>query len=491
MNNLTSLVPQSVLELPPKYLEFLVLQEKQARYKANKLAYYRPYTKQKDFHAAGRHFRERLLMAGNQVGKTLAGGNEFAMHATCEYPKWWEGRIWNRPIMSWAAGVTSELTRDGVQRFLLGRPNEIGTGTIPRWRIRDYTMKRGVADAIDTVQVRWGGGGDVSVGDSIIQFKSYDQGRQKFQQESLDLAWLDEEPEYEIYSETLTRTNATGGAVFMTFTPLEGMTQTVMRFVTEKSPGTHVTMMTIDDAGHFTPEQRAMIISSYPEHERDARTKGIPMLGSGRVYPVIEASITIQPIDLPKHWPRLAALDFGYDHPTAIAWLAWDRDTDTVYVYDCYRLREALVPIHSAVLIGRGQWIPVAWPHDGLNDTAVGPQLAQQYRDAGVNMLAEHAQYDVIDGGTPENTKSSRTSVEAGVSDILTRMRSGRFKVFNHLNDWFEEFRMYHRKDGKIVKLADDLMCATRYGIMSLRYAAEPKVASVNRADRGGNWRVL
>lgn len=386
--------------------------------------------------------------------------------------------------------MTSELTRDGVQRFLMGRFNEIGTGTIPKFRIRDYTMKRGVADAIDSVQVKWGGGGDVAMTDSIVQFKSYDQGREKFQQESLDLLWFDEEPEYEIYSEGLTRTNATCGMLFMTFTPLQGMTQTVMRFVQEKIAGTHVTMMTIDDAEHLSVEQRAVIVASYPEYERDARTKGIPMLGSGRVFPVVEDSIRIEPIPIPKHWPRLAALDFGYDHPTAIAWIAWDRDTDTVYVYDCYRVREALVPIHAAVLIGRGQWIPVAWPHDGNNDTAIGPQLANQYRNAGVNMLEEHAQYEVVPGDKAENTKTSRISVEAGVADMLTRMRAGRFKVFSHLNDWFEEFRMYHRKDGKIVKLADDLISATRYAVMSLRFAQveTPKISI--SSERGGNWRA-
>ena len=413
------------------------------------------------------------------------------MHATGEYPDWWCGREWKRPIMSWAAGVTSELTRDGVQRFLMGRFNEIGTGTIPTWRIKDSRMKRGVAGAVDTVYIGGGGGGDISAGDSTIQFKSYDQGREKFQQESLDLLWFDEEPEYEIYSEGLTRTNATGGMVFMTFTPLQGMTQTVMRFVTEKRSGTHVTMMTIDDAEHFSKEQRAVIVASYPEYERDARTKGIPMLGSGRVFPVVEDSIRIEPIPIPNHWPRLAALDFGYDHPTAIVWIAWDRDTDTVYVYDCYRVREALVPIHASVLIGKGQWIPVAWPHDGNNDTAIGPQLAKQYRDAGVNMLDQHAQYEETAGGTAENTKTSRLSVEAGVGDMLTRMRASRFKVFSHLNYWFEEFRMYHRKDGKIVKLADDLLAATRYACMSLRFAQTEAPALKISSSREANWRAM
>jgi hypothetical protein len=39
----------------------------------------------------------------------------------------------------------------------------------------------------------------------------------------------------------------------------------------------------------------------------------------------------------------------------------------------------------------------------------------------------------------------------------------GRFKVFDHCSAWYEEFRQYHRKDGRIVKAHDDLLDATLY----------------------------
>src|SRR5262245_60436458 len=55
-------------------------------------------------------------------------------------------------------------------------------------------------------------------------------------------------------------------------------------------------------------------------------------------------------------------------------------------------------------------------------------------------------------------------------------MRGGRFKVFDDVsNDWWEEFRLYHRKGGRVVKENDDLLCATRYGIMMLRHARTPE----------------
>src|SRR5262249_54476558 len=94
--------------------------ELNARRIRNKLAHYKPYAKQKEFHAQGVKHRERLLMAGNQLGKTYCGAAEAAMHLTGRYPAWWPGRKFNGPIRAWAGSKTGEVTRDGVQRVLIG-----------------------------------------------------------------------------------------------------------------------------------------------------------------------------------------------------------------------------------------------------------------------------------------------------------------------------------------------------------------------------------
>lgn len=237
----------------------------------------------------------------------------------------------------------------------------------------------------------------------------------------------------------------------------------------------HVTTMTIHDVDHYTDAERAQIIASYPAHEREARAMGIPTLGSGRIYPVPEELIKVAAFPIPKHWPRIAGLDFGWTHPTAAAWLAWDRDTDTVYLYDAYRAAQQTPEAHSITLRSKGAWIPVAWPHDGENATSAGAgqPLAHQYRGAGVNMLENRATHPPDDG---QEEGGGGNSVEAGVMRILDRMQSGRFKVFEHLNDFFEEYRLYHRKDGRIVKEDDDLLDAVRTAEMMLRFAiTEPK----------------
>lgn len=460
-----------------------------------RLTDYKPYGKQREFHRAGASFRERLLMAANQVGKTLSAGGETAMHATGRYPNWWDGRVFTKPIVGWFCGVTGEKTKDGPQRTLFGRENAIGTGMIAADAIKDYTHKRGIANAIDTAIIRFGGGGDVQAGESILTSKSYDQGEAKFASETLHLVWNDEEPPIKVYTEGLTRTNTTNGIVYTTFTPMLGHSTVVLRFIRPEAndlgkQDRHVTKMTIHDAEHFTPEERQRIINSYPDYERAARTMGEPILGSGRIFPLDEAAIKIQAFAIPSHWPRLVAIDFGWDHPTAIVWLAWDRDTDTIYVTDCYRQKEGLVPVHASVIRAKGQWMPVSWPHDGNNDTAAGPQLAQQYRDAGVNMRHENAKFAAPSDDKQANPARSLISVEAGVTEMLNRMMQGQFKVFEHLHDWFEEFRSYHRKDGKIVKEQDDLLSATRYGMMDIRFAIVQPVTNKINPNRPYNWRA-
>lgn len=426
------------------------------RQSTNKLKFYRPYAKQKEFHHSAT--RERLFMAGNQLGKTLAGAAEVAMHLTGDYPDWWEGLRFSHPPVCLCGSESYELTRDGVQRLLVGPPmneDEWGTGFIPKSALIGQTRRSGVSGALDTVTVRHKSGGV-----STVFFKAYEQGRGKWQATTVHYVWFDEEPPEDVYFEGITRTNATKGAVAVTFTPLKGMSSVVARYLLEESDSRSVTTMTIEDAEHYTEKERQDIINSYPAHEREARTKGVPALGSGRIFPIEEERITVEPFAIPDHWPQIGGLDFGWDHPTAAGCLAWDRDADVIYVTKGYRQRQATPVIHAAAIKPWGAWLPWSWPHDGNNDTAAGENLATQYKNQGLNMLHERATFE--DGSN---------SVEAGLMEMLDRMQTGRFKVFSTIGEFFEEFRLYHRKDGKVVKERDDLISAIRYALMMKRFA--------------------
>ncbi len=185
------------------------------------------YPKHMQFFAAGVAHEERAAMAANRVGKSFGlGGFETSLHLIGWYPDWWVGFRYREPVNAWVAGDTSQTTRDVPQAILMGPPGRMGTGLIPADKIEDSTPSRGIADSLDTVQVKHSSGGT-----SILQFKSYDQGRKKFQGTSKHWIWCDEEPPRDVYDECRTRIMDCGGRMVSTFTPLEGLTDVALMFM--------------------------------------------------------------------------------------------------------------------------------------------------------------------------------------------------------------------------------------------------------------------
>ena len=440
-----------------------IARELERRKSTNRLEDYVPYKYQMKFHNS--HATQKLLMAGNRVGKSLCGAMEMAIHLTGKYPDWWEGRKFERPVRAWAGGVSNETTRDVCQKELVGQPDDPsakGTGSVPINDIGETVRKAGVPNAMNSLVVR-----HVTGGWSRLGFKAYEMGKEKWMGEQVDVIWLDEEPPPSIYSQALTRTADRGGNVYLTFTPEQGMTAIIAQFINDIKKGQEMIQAGWDDAPHMTRSIRDQILQALPPHERKMREKGIPQLGSGLVFPIVEEEILCDPIDIPNHWPRLCGIDFGWDHPTACAWIAWDRDADTVYIYDSYSMRQETIPIHASAINARGKWISVIWPQDGRQaDKGSGKNLTEQYKKEGVNMC-----HDWFTNPPQQGMKDGTggNSVEAGIMEMLTRMQTKRLKIFRNQSKLLEELRMYHRKDGKIVPINDDLISAMRYCIMSLR----------------------
>lgn len=439
----------------------------------HKLRFFRPYAKQLAFMDAGLLFRERLLIAANQVGKSYTGAAETATHLTGEYSKDWCGRRWERPVKFWAAGESSQLVRDVQQKLLCGEPGVdalLGTGMIPRDAfVERPSLARGVTDAYDTVQVKHLAQDQASVdGISVLRFKSYEQGRAKFQGETIDGVWCDEEPSMDVYGEILTRITATGGMVFTTFTPLKGMSEVVRRFLNNSDENRFHISMTIADAEHIPAEKRDAIIAGYPEYQREARANGVPMQGEGLVFPYPQSLLAEPTLEyVPVHWTKLWSIDFGIAHNFAAVLMAWDKDADCLHVLHTIRMGGAqgsvITPLqHAAAMKAYASNIPVAWPHDGNNrDKGSGEALAAIYKrePQGLLMLPTHVTFP--DGGY---------SFEAGIAEMQTRMEMGQFKVAAHLIEWFEEQRNYHRENGLVIKLHDDILSATRIGVMGRRF---------------------
>lgn len=439
-----------------------LLEEKRKRTERRKLATYYPdmgplrrelYPKHLAFFEAGARYRERCMMAANRVGKTEGcTGYEATLHMTGLYPDWWVGRRYDRPVRCWFVGTTGETTRDILQRKLLGPLDNLGTGLIPYTSlIGEPKRDSGIPDSIETFNVKHESGG-VSRG----QFKAYKQGRKSFEGDEQDIIVLDEEPPLDIYSECLLRTMTTQGMILLGFTPLEGLSETVMMFMPggqipkEGVNGKFIVGATWDDAPHLTEKDKAELRISIPPYQLDARTKGIPSIGSGAIYPVAEEDLLVKDFAIPEYWPKVYGMDVGWNCTSAL-WFAWDRQNDIAYITGEYKRGKTEPETHVKSITVRGSWIPgVIDPASIGSSQKDGTKLMKEYIDLGLDLTV------------------ADNSVEAGLFEAYKRMTSGRLKVFVSCTQWLEEFRIYRRdKNGKVVKDNDHLMDDMRYGIMS------------------------
>ncbi len=457
-----------------KLQRLALLQEQTNRRKRRKLWSYYPdtgplrrelYVKHMKFFAAGAKYRQRLMLAANRIGKTEGVGlYELVLHLTGLYPGWWVGRRFLRPIKAWACAVSQQKVREILQDKILGPVGHWGEGILPHDTIVKVTAAGGVADSVSIIYVANKYGGV-----SQLEFKSYEQGRKAFEGTEQDVILEDEEPPLSIHTECLIRTMTNNGILLLTFTPLQGMSEVVMDFLpggrlkddagvddpSAPNGSKYVVMATWDDAPHLDDATKAELWESIPPFQRDARSKGIPQLGSGAIYPVLESEITVRDFAIPDHWPRAFSLDVGWNRTAAI-WGAWDLETGTLYLYSEYYRSQAEPIIHVQGIKSRGSWIHgVIDPASRGRSQADGTQLLSLYEDLGLVL------------------QPADNGVESGIYKVWQGLSTGKIKVFSSLQNWFAEFRMYRRDEkGKVVKDFDHLMDTTRYLVTSGREVA-------------------
>ena len=424
------------------------------------------------FFADGAWAQQRAFIAGNGAGKTQAGGYEWAAHLTGDYPKWWPGYKFNRPILSWIGGDTTKTVRDIIQLKLFGtsdhrETDKWGTGIIPAAALGKPRPSNQLPGLVDWVPVK-----SINGGWSKVYLKSYEQGREAWQGNEVDAIWLDEQPPTPIFEESVSRFRGESrdGRLIMTFTGLGGATDVVLLFLPEltdkvdeqsmRAAGRARVVCPIDDVPHMTAAEVAMKLSSYSGMARETRRTGIPYAGSGRVYVVDEDAFVVEPFDIPAHFALIAGADFGYGSDdgsggTAVLWGAYDRQQDTVYIFDEYFRAQAEAPAHAAALKKHGDWVPVEGDYAGvaISETGRG-KVIDVYKKLGVDIRA------------------AEKDVEAGIRTVETRLSESKLKIFRTCGGTIQEYRMYNRNEmGRIIKKNDHRLDALRYLVMGLRHA--------------------
>jgi hypothetical protein len=229
---------------------------------------------------------------------------------------------------------------------------------------------------------------------------------------------------------------------------------------------------------HLDEKATAQLLKNIQPYQKAARSRGIPSLGAGAVWPIGESDIKVAPFPIPKHWKRCFGLDTGWDH-TAVVWAAYDPDTQTVYIYDVYKRGEVETAVHATAILSRGPWIP------GVGDAAAisnedGEQFISKYKAAGLDI------------------ELANKALETGIQEVWDLFVEQRLKIFANCGAWFDEFRLYIRDDkGRIVRVKNHLMDGTRYMVRSgLSRAKTPpadkkKRAGVDPAVLGENaWMI-
>lgn len=477
-----------------KILDLVALIEKQEAERGTFKWFEDPYSietlpKHKAFFDASAKYNEICFLAANRVGKSVSGCYALTCHLTGVYPSWWEGRRFDTPIRAWAIGKDARATRDTLQKELLGGIGEWGTGMIPANAIGKFFALQGTPQAIDVVKIK-----HITGGWSELGFKNCQQDIGSFMGTTRHVILGDEEIPLDVYNECNIRTATVKGLIMLTFTPLEGLTPLVVNFCkradylvgakpivsveqdledidddSEQTVGFHTSKAVIqagwDDVPWLDEETKFRLLEDTPLHLRDARSKGLPSMGSGNVYSIGLDAVLEEPFAIPDSWPRMYGLDVGWNR-TAAVWGALDPATDTLHIYDEHYRGKEEPPLHAYAIRARGEWIHGAIDPASRGRSQIdGQRLIQNYKELGLLLYP------------------AKNEVESGILNTQQRLQAGTLKIFKTCVNLQKEYMLYRRdRHGKVIKDNDHALDALRYIVNNL----EKMISKAENKDMSG-----
>lgn len=414
------------------------------------------YPRHIEFLSGGAKYGERLFSAANQVGKTLTILLEGYFHASGRYPQWWEGKRFRRPTTGIIGAESWEHIRTGIQSKLLTGGDrgyqERGCGIIPKKLLDQakYVSKGNVAGVYAEIYIP-----HITGGMSKMIFRTYDR-QEAWESMTVNWVMLDEEPPRDIYTEASMRVLANNGTIAIGFTPDSGLTETVLHFFKEgdfaagAADGKLVVMVGWDDVPHISEEAKAKAFAQIPEQLRDAKTKGIPYLGAGRVFSFDLNHYTEEPFQIPEHYERCYAVDPGVAK-TAVLWGATDPDSGITYVYNEYSALHLSIYTIADAIKAHGEWIPgVIDPFYRMLSSESTKPTIELLKESGLDIefVSRHT----------NNFK------EGGIESVKVKFLTGKLKIFKTCNQLLNQLKFYHRTDrGKTGNTPDDFVDSLRY----------------------------
>ena len=410
------------------------------------------YPKHVEFMNSSGKYQERLFSAGNQTGKTTAILWEGVTHLRLSYPKWWEGKRFRTSTVIIFGAATWPHLRDGIQAKLMGETEE-GTGIIPKSDIVK-TVAGGIPGSYSQIWVKNKLGGI-----SKAVFKTYEAGQQAWESMTVHGCFFDEEPPLDIYVEGSIRTMRNDGVVAIGFTPDSGLTDTVLHFFKNgdfsqgAGEGKYIIMVGWDDVPHLKESAKKAMMDRIPPYLREAKAKGIPYLGSGKVFATDIEKMVIPAFRIPVYYERFYGFDPGISN-SAVVWVARDPETDSFYVYEELLLHDAPLHLVAEGIKSRGKWI----------HGAVDPFYSVQKKALGVGDV--NNVYNIYRGLGLNVHLAERNTKESGIEAIRLLLLSGRLKFFDTCPTLKLQMSLYHRNEKMAIgNTPDDLVDALRYAL--------------------------
>lgn len=396
------------------------------------------------------------LFGANQSGKTVTGLRRMAWDLTGIYPDWYEGPRTETAINAWIVGESSDLTRDGLQKKLLGpdvrKPGKDGI-LAACYLIGKPEYRQNSGGAIDYFKVK-----HISGGTSVCGFKNYSQGRENLQSATLDRLLVDEEAPPDAWDELLMRVSEAqqkgSGFVMVCFTPLKGKTRVVTTLM-DDNPDVAAFFLSAEEASHLGQahmDKWRRLLRHDPAMLK-ARLYGLPDISSGLIWPVRWDDYKIPRFECEKHWPRIGAIDYGWTHPTVLLVAAIDPQTDTIFIEralrfektQAWKIAQAMMPFISKGIQFFGD-----------------PSAEQPDKSSGKALI--HTYLDELQPGWQNVPPEERVIVNAPrtpqvrIEMVQKRLDQGTLFLFDDLDPvLFSELQNYsYDKKGRLPEKDDD-----------------------------------